>query len=82
MLCVRMSSSGEGATKYFDAALATGDYYVKEPGCGRWGGKGAERLSLSGAVGREDFIALVSNEMPGVPGKKLTVRTKEKRTAG
>jgi conjugative relaxase-like TrwC/TraI family protein len=77
-----MSRSGESATQYFDAALATGDYYVKEQNAGRWGGKGAERLWLSGAVTREDFMALVSNEMPGVPGKKLTVRTKEKRTAG
>ena len=30
--------------KYFDASLATTDYYVRE--CGTWAGKGAERLVL------------------------------------
>ena len=37
-----MSDSAEGATKYFDAALATSDYYQKDQGI--WGGKGAEML--------------------------------------
>jgi hypothetical protein len=43
-----MSDSGEGATKYFDAALATGDYYTKD--AGKWGGKGAEMLALGKQV--------------------------------
>jgi hypothetical protein len=43
MLRVTMSVSAEGATKYFDAALSTSDYYASEYGI--WGGKGAERLA-------------------------------------
>src|SRR5215471_21780621 len=46
MLRITMSVSGEGATKYFDAALATSKYYGSERG--QWGGKGAELLGLRG----------------------------------
>jgi len=74
-----MSVSAEGVEKYFDAALNRSDYYAKEPGI--WSGKGAERLRLSGEVTREDFLALASNKVPGTK-EKLTVRTKDKRTAG
>jgi conjugative relaxase-like TrwC/TraI family protein len=45
------------------------------------GGKGAELLGLKGGVTREDFLALASNNVPGT-GENLTVRTKDKRTAG
>jgi conjugative relaxase-like TrwC/TraI family protein len=75
MLRVIMSVSAEGAGNYFDVALKKSDYYAKEPGM--WGGKGAERLGLKGEV----FLALASSEVPGT-GEKLTVRTKDKRTAG
>jgi conjugative relaxase-like TrwC/TraI family protein len=74
-----MSDSGEGAAKYYDAALATSDYYGKDPGL--WGGKGAEMLGLAGAVKREDFVALASNKRPGAE-QTLTIRNKDKRTAG
>ena len=74
-----MSVSAEGVEKYFDAALNRSDYYAKEPGI--WSGKGAERLRLSGEVTHEDFLALASNKVPGTK-EKLTVRTKDKRTAG
>lgn len=74
-----MSVSAEGAGNYFDVALKKSYYYAKEPGV--WGGKGAERLGLKGEVIREDFLALASNEVPGT-GENLTVRTKDKRTAG
>ena len=60
MLRITMSVSGEGATKYFDAALATSKYYGSERG--QWGGKGAELLGLQGDVSRKDFIALASNK--------------------
>jgi conjugative relaxase-like TrwC/TraI family protein len=79
MLRITMSDSAEGAAKYFDAALATSDYYQKDQGL--WGGKGAEMLALSGEVSRGQFIALASNEVPG-KGQTLTVRNKEKRTPG
>ena len=74
-----MSVFAEGAGNYFDVALKKSDYYAKEPGV--WGGKGAERLGLKGEVTREDFLALASNQVPGT-GANLTVRTKDKRTAG
>jgi len=74
-----MSVSGEGATKYFDAALGKSDYYCSEQGI--WGGKGAERLGLVGEVQREDFVSLASNKVPGSE-ETLTIRTKDKRTAG
>ena len=74
-----MSVSAEGAGNYSDVALKKSDYYAKELGV--WGGKGAERLGLKGEVTREEFLALASNEVPGT-GENLTVRTKDKRTAG
>jgi conjugative relaxase-like TrwC/TraI family protein len=76
MLRITMSVSGEGATKYFDAALATSKYYGSERG--QWGGKGAELLGLRGDVSRKDFIALASNKRPGT-GETLTVRMKTTR---
>src|SRR5260370_18468902 len=80
MLRITMSVSAEGATKYFDAALATSDYYGSEHGV--WGGKGGELLGLPGDVNREDFVSLASNKTPGTKEGTLTVRTKDKRTAG
>jgi conjugative relaxase-like TrwC/TraI family protein len=74
-----MSVSAEGAEKYFDAALKRSDYYTREQGV--WGGKGAESLGLRGQVSREAFLALASNKVPGKE-ENLTVRTKDKRTAG
>ena len=74
-----MSVSAEGARNYFDVALKKSDYYAKELGV--WGGKGAERLGLKGEVTREGFLALASNKAPGKE-ENLTVRTKDKRTAG
>jgi conjugative relaxase-like TrwC/TraI family protein len=79
MLRVIMSVSAEGAGNYFDVALKKSDYYARELGV--WGGNGAERLGLKGEVAREDFLALASNEVPGT-GANLTIRMKDKRTAG
>jgi conjugative relaxase-like TrwC/TraI family protein len=79
MLRVIMSVSAKGAEQYFDTALKKGDYYVKEQGI--WGGKGADRLGLKGEVTRKEFLALASNKVPGTE-ENLTVRTKDKRTAG
>ena len=52
-----MSDSAAGATKYFDAALATSDYYGKDNGV--WGGKAAEILGLGKQVLREQFSARI-----------------------
>ena len=76
MLRITMSVSGEGATKYFDAALATSKYFGSERG--QWGGKGAELLGLQGDVSRKDFVALASNKRPGTE-ETLTVRMKTTR---
>jgi conjugative relaxase-like TrwC/TraI family protein len=43
--------------------------------------RGAERLGLKGEVTRGGFLALASNKIPGTK-ENLTVRTKDKRTAG
>lgn len=77
MLRIVMSTAGEEAARYYDAALGTSDYYVS--GHGRWGGKGAERLGLKGEVDRSDFVALAKNQTPGNPKEQLTVRTKTTR---
>jgi hypothetical protein len=71
MLRITMSDSGEGAARYFDKALATGDYYTKD--VGKWGGKGAEMFGLGEWVTREQFVALGSNKVPG-SDETLTVR--------
>ena len=82
MLRVTQSVSAQGATRYFDEALARGDYYTEQDrSIGTWGGKAALQLGLSGQVQREDFIALALNTDPG-SGERLTARTKNNRTAG
>lgn len=76
MLRVTQSVSAQGATRYFDEALARGDYYTEQDrSIGTWGGKAALQLGLSGQVQREDFIALALNADPG-SGERLTARTK------
>jgi conjugative relaxase-like TrwC/TraI family protein len=77
MLRITTSHSAEGAKKYFDVSLKTGDYYAKEIGV--WGGKGAELLGLKGEVERKDFVALVNNRRPGANGKRLTARMNKTR---
>src|ERR1700756_900815 len=83
MLRITMSVSPEAAARYFDSALEKADYYAKSEASGKgvWGGKGAERLGLSGEVRREDFVSLASNKSPD-SDRNLTERTKEKRRAG
>ena len=66
MLRIVMSTAGEEAARYYDAALGTS-------------GKGAERLGLKGEVDRSDFVALAKNQTPGNPKEQLTVRTKTTR---
>jgi conjugative relaxase-like TrwC/TraI family protein len=88
MLRVVPSESAAAAKSYFDDGLSREDYYcgtkgaTKEPGePSRWGGKGAERLGLSGAVQRDAFHRLCDNRLPDDSGK-LTPRTKAKRRVG
>lgn len=79
MLRITTIHSGEGAQRYFDAALSTADYYAKEPGM--WGGKAAQRLGLEGRVQRKQFVSLSRNEVPGKKGERLTARTNTTREA-
>ena len=82
MLRVTQSVSAVGAAKYFDEALARGDYYSEaDRSIGTWGGKAAELLGLSRQVSRGDFIKLASNLDPRTQ-ERLTARTKNNRTAG
>jgi len=62
------------AEKYFDEHLAQNDYYAAgEIRPGQWIGAGAERLTLSKAVTREQFHALCGNRNPN-DGERLTQR--------
>ena len=82
MLRVTQSVSAAGAAKYFDEALARGDYYAGEDrSIGTWGGRGAELLGLSAQVSRGDFLKLAGNLDPRT-NQRLTARTKKHRTAG
>jgi TrwC relaxase len=65
MLRITTNHSVEGAKKYFDVSLKTGDYYTRD--IGTWGGKGAEKLGLKGEVERKDFAALIT-----IGGRELT----------
>jgi conjugative relaxase-like TrwC/TraI family protein len=82
MLTIGQSVSAKGALRYFDQELARGDYYSeKERRIGTWDGEGAKLLGLSGLVKRQDFANLTANINP-LTHEKLTLRTKENRTAG
>src|SRR6266702_4440453 len=66
MLRVTQSVSAQGATRYFDEALARGDYYTEQDrSIGTWGGKAALQLGLSGQVQREDFEAEMKTRVRG-----------------
>jgi len=70
MICVTSRSS------------ASAVYYTKNPDIvGRWAGKGAERLGLSGDVTFETLSALCDNTHPRT-GERLTARTKANRREG
>ncbi len=78
MIRVTQQEHADGAKRYYAAA----DYYTQgQELIGHWGGKGAERLGLSGQVGKEGFEQLCDNLDP-CTGKPLTVRTRAERTVG
>ena len=79
MLRINQQRSAHGAKSYFSEGLSREDYYTRDEIVGRWGGKGAERLGLQGAVTQEAFHALCDNLNPG-SGRKLTCRTKDNRS--
>lgn len=81
MLRITPSRSAAGAVAYFDMELSLADYYgAKSEVTGKWHGKGAELLGLSGDVTREAFAALASNHHPET-GDQLTPRQRADRRA-
>jgi conjugative relaxase-like TrwC/TraI family protein len=82
MLRITVSKSAKGAVKYFDEGLSKSDYYAEKGEIiGKWSGKLAERIGLSGEVKKDEFEALVFNENP-FTGEQLTARNSENRRVG
>ena len=82
MLRVVAHTSAAAARKYYAEGLKREDYYSEQQEiAGKWHGKAAALLGLSGDVDREQFAALVENRHP-VTGDKLTPRTKDGRRVG
>ena len=78
MLRIVQNRSPAGAAAYFSSA----DYYADgQELLGRWGGKGAARLGLSGTVEKADWEALCHNRDPGT-GEPLTARLRDGRRVG
>ena len=82
MLRVTASTSSDGAKRYYGEGLSRSDYYIDgQEVAGLWGGKGAERLGLSGQVDAQSYFALCDNRNPAT-GEQLTPRLKENRRVG
>lgn len=88
MLRITMNKSAGGAKKYYceeyykEGHSAQLDYYSeKDQAIGRWGGKGAEMLALTGDIAKHDFALLCDNLSP-LTGKILTGRNDKDRTVG
>lgn len=78
MLRIIQNTSAAGAKGYYTSA----DYYSEgQELTGRWAGKGAALLGLSGEVGKSDWDALCDNHHPQTL-KTLTARQKEPRRIG
>ncbi len=78
MIRISQQNSAKEAKRYY----TTADYYSQgQETVGRWGGRGAERLGLSGLVDKVAFEQLCDNLDPN-SGEPLTVRTKRDRTVG
>ncbi|MDB5346017.1 MAG: hypothetical protein JWP89_4394 [Schlesneria sp.] len=78
MIRISQQESAKDAKRYY----ATADYYSEgQELVGSWGGKGADRLGLSGTVDKFSFERLCDNLDPRT-GEPLTVRTRTERTVG
>ncbi len=78
MLRVIQCQSAEGAKSYYSRSdyLSEGQELI-----GRWGGRGAKQLGLSGEVDKASFDRLCDNQDPR-SGDRLTLRNKSNRTVG
>ncbi len=82
MLRVVAHKSAAAAHKYYAEGLRREDYYSEgQEVAGKWHGRAAELLGLSGDVTPEAFAALVENRHPGT-GERLTMRMKGERVVG
>jgi len=78
MIRITQQDSASGAKRYY----GTADYYSEgQELVGLWGGKGADRLGLSGTVDKFSFELLCDNLNPRTH-EPLTVRTRTDRTVG
>ena len=78
MLRIVQSKSANQAKSYYSKSdyLSEGQELV-----GRWGGKVAEMLGLSGIAHKQDFDRLCDNQYPA-SGEQLTLRNSKQRTVG
>ena len=87
MLRITMSKSASGAKQYYsDPYYSEGKsldtyYSEKEHIMGTWGGKGAEKLGLTGDIDKEDFSNLCDNINPQTQ-EQLTARHNVDRRVG
>ena len=82
MLRITECNSADAARSYYTQGLAREDYYAGgKEAAGTWGGSGASRLGLEGAVEQREFGRLCDNRHP-VTGDRLTPRTKQQRRVG
>lgn len=79
-----VSQSAGQAKSYYSDALVQADYYLPDDSQeigGRFQGKLADRLGLSGPATRDVFFALCENKQP-LTGRQLTPRYREDRRVG
>ena len=79
MLSIEHSNNVDAAVRYFRENLAQADYYCEKTAIiGKWHGKIAAHLGLTGEVQAKDFEQLLHNQQPGT-GAKLTARNSKNR---
>lgn len=82
MIRMIQSQSAKQAKQYFSEALSQSDYYLSDQELpGRFSGKIADRLSISGSATKELFHSLCENVHP-ITGETLTPRKVKNRTTG
>lgn len=76
------SNSAKQAKAYFSDALVKSDYYISDQELqGRFEGRLAARLGITGPATKDQFFALVENRHP-LTGDTLTPRIKDNRITG
>lgn len=80
MLFVHHATNTKSAKDYFTEHLSRSDYYMRDDQeiAGRWHGRGAELLGLTGQVDKDNYFRLCENINPET-GEQLTPRVKTDR---